>query len=725
MPVQGEVMVPGDEKPEVSLSSEFFKKLNQQIVQKDNLIKLLQLQIKNLKSQVDEGTSDGAKKGELSKTLETKEGEIKKLASELSQAKGVLEKSLKEKDEQINSLNRLIEEHKKTSETAAAEHADDPRVPELEAGLAKMGSELEAERKKSLEVQAQLEALHQDLEGTKALALEVESLRAKTGEMEVLRAKATELERNLAEAGTLDSRNLQLEAELADAKAQLAQASASIPSQDLQSRTTELEQDVITLKSLLAEKDEQIAAMSSQQLPPPPDPALETTRAELEGLRVRNQELEVKASRVADLEAALAKSTGDAGEVAALQMRITELETESANLSESAIKLTLIEDERKKLESEREAALSELGNLKASMGSHANEVADLNAKVEEAQKKLAQCEKELNELRVSVDSQRGQGGVLDVATKAEVEQLTSQVADQLLALQRFERGLRENQEKLVAKEEEISQLRQRVIEAESSPRAVQISAESEVVANFIDFFESLDAILAHNPNAELQSLHRKLLDRLIIPNKIQYMPVIAETFDQARHVATDFFRSDKFPERCIVFEVEKGYRQGDMVVKKAKVWVVQNLFECPGCNVMQSQEDSRFCHKCGSRITAPNALPIESIPVFQPTSNTYLRFAERMTEINKIDRAREYLEEALRLDNNFVPGLVKLADVHAGASEFPVAINYLKRAALLKPELKIADRIRDLEVRNSIYQQARNLNLPPEEFEKLISLIQK
>jgi FtsZ-binding cell division protein ZapB len=32
------------------ISNEFFKKLNQQIVQKDNLIKLLQLQIRNLKN---------------------------------------------------------------------------------------------------------------------------------------------------------------------------------------------------------------------------------------------------------------------------------------------------------------------------------------------------------------------------------------------------------------------------------------------------------------------------------------------------------------------------------------------------------------------------------------------------------------------------------------------------------------------------------------------------
>ncbi len=286
--------------------------------------------------------------------------------------------------------------------------------------------------------------------------------------------------------------------------------------------------------------------------------------------------------------------------------------------------------------------------------------------------------------------------------------------------------MREHQAQLSLKDKEINELNMRLAASVVPETPIKITNESsDIVASFIDFFDELDAMLTQAPNPQLQALHKKLLERLIVPNEIQYQPVISEQYDANRHIATDYFRSDRFPERCIVFEVEKGYRRGDHMVKKSKVWVVQNLFNCQGCGVMQASAESRFCHKCGEKIMAPNGLPADSLPDFQPTPNTYLRFAEAMLEKKDHDKAREYLTEGLKLDPSFVPLLIKMADVHAHCSEFAEAIDVLKKASLIKPDPKLQEQINALNVRKTIFEQARNLNLPPEEFEKLMGLLQQ
>jgi tetratricopeptide (TPR) repeat protein len=203
------------------------------------------------------------------------------------------------------------------------------------------------------------------------------------------------------------------------------------------------------------------------------------------------------------------------------------------------------------------------------------------------------------------------------------------------------------------------------------------------------------------------------------------MPVISEEFNAESHLATDYFTSDRFPEKCVVFEVEKGYMKGDTVVKKAKVWVVQNLFQCQACNAMQSNSDSRFCHMCGAKIIAPNGLPVDSLPVFEPTPTTYLRFAERMLEKDDTAKAREYLESGLELDSNFFPLMVKLGDLYAAESNFEEAIDVLARAVKVKADPKLQEKIQEMQVKLNIFKQAQTLHLNPEELDKLVHLIKK
>ena len=120
------------------ISNEFFKKLNQQIVQKDNLIKLLQLQIRNLKNQIEAGEADAEKSDDLQRVLEQKNSELEGLRGELEEQKKLCASIGAEKDEQIRSLNEMLEQSKNMT---VAEYAEDPKITELEENIRKIQSD--------------------------------------------------------------------------------------------------------------------------------------------------------------------------------------------------------------------------------------------------------------------------------------------------------------------------------------------------------------------------------------------------------------------------------------------------------------------------------------------------------------------------------------------------------------------------------------------------------
>ncbi|HOY68640.1 MAG TPA: tetratricopeptide repeat protein [Candidatus Ozemobacteraceae bacterium] len=708
-------MIPGEEKGEIS--NEFFKKLNQQIVQKDNLIKLLQLQIKTLKSQADE-TGAGPRKADLEKALEAKEAEVKKLESGLAEQKAELDARLREKEEQIQSLQQMLEQHQQNSQEALAAPAPDPRVPELESRIVELQNQLEIEKQARAAAEAGAGAAGQAVEEeANKLRADLEIAQAAAIEAETLRSSVKRLEGDLQ---LRDSELARRDSQLVELKETLQKASDAPASTD-QTRLAELEQDVATLRSLLAEKDEQIAAAATGGAE---TTELKTLRTELATLQKQLQELLPRAGRADELEKLNAELATQVSELPGLRQKVAHLERESTGLTEMSLKLTA-------LESERQAIQEELSALKARPMTSAEDLDKLRKLNDELGRRLTQrdeektkLQNEVAELRVALDTRRDQS-IQDPKVQAELEQLTNQVADQLVAIQKLEALLNQQKRELTAKDEEVAVLRQKAALADDQAPIIPADADNEIISGFIDFFDGLDAFLVKNQIPELQTLHRKLLERLILPNKIQYMPVISEEFDEQKHIATDFFRSDKFPEKCIVFEVEKGYRKGEAVIKKSKVWVVQNLYNCAGCNTLQSNPDSRFCHLCGKKITAPNDLPVDSLPVFEPTATTYLRFAERMIDSEQYDKAREYLRSGLALDPESVPLLVRLGDVYAQASEFAESLRLLRQAQALKPDPRVDERIKQLEVKNTIFQQARSLNLAPEEFSKLVNLIQK
>ncbi|MDN5280601.1 MAG: Tetratricopeptide repeat [Clostridiales bacterium] len=708
------------------ISNEFFKKLNQQIVQKDNLIKLLQLQIRNLKNQIEAGGAGAEDAAELKKALEDKSLEVEKIQAELAEQKSQFDSFSKEKEEQIQALSKLLEEQQAGGE-AATEVLEDPRVPELEAKIESLNQELEkalAGGNPNLAGEIaikdkQIEQLQQELAETqKTLAVP----QADNEQLQQLQMAAEATKAELDQA-TIAIEQLSQQLQDKDAEIESLKSASAQPADDsATNRILELEQDVETLRNLLAEKDEALSAGSQAEggANPQTEAMLKDAQAEIEVLKSRISDLQNNPSVPASVEDELSRLREENAQISELKQKIEKMQTDADSMAETAMKLTALESEREQLAFELEK-YKEQGE--AQQGESEVEQS-LKLEIAKLKEELEKRDEEISRLRVNLES-RDDESMADPAIREEVEQLTGQVADQLLAIQNFEGMLDKAKEQIEEKNLEIEALRAKLAQAPTGESVIPVLGDSEVISSFIDFFDGLDSMLARNPLPELQALHQKLLDRLIIPNQINYVPVISEEFDPDRHIATDYFRSDIFPEKCVVFEVEKGYAKGDSIIKKPKVWVVQNLFRCGECQAMQSNPDSRFCHMCGAKIVAPNGLPVDSLPEFEPTPATYQRFAERMIIKGDMEKAKEYLQSGLELDPNFVPLLVKLGDILGSESKFEEALELLKKANNLKQDSKIQEKIAALEVKLNIFKQAQSLKLDPEEFSKLVNLIQK
>ncbi len=686
------------------ISNEFFKKLNQQIVQKDNLIKLLQLQIRNLKTQIEAGGTGSEELGQLKKALEEKSTESERLLAELDAQKNQFSDLEQAKDEQIRALSEMLEQHQASGSTVA-EVVEDPRVAELEQMVSSLREELEKSNQAVGELQSQLTSSAGESQQAGDLQMAFEASQAEVAQ---LNAVVEEIKAQL----------MAREAELADAAVAAGDASAQAAAVEefkteisfRDNRILELEQDVISLKSIIAEKDEAAGTGTGSS------EELVKAMAEVEELKAQIVSLKANPALPSSVSDELEKLRQEVSATDELKAELTRLRAESDDFAEAAMKVTA-------LEAEREQLANEIEGLKTA-STDSDQVDAMKLEIARLRETLQNREDELARLRVSLEARQDES-MNDPVVREEVEQLTRQVADQLLAIQNFESMISRTREQLKQKEAEVEVLKARVGGAAASAGVIPVNGENEIITSFIDFFDGLDSLLIKNPLPELQTLHQKLLDRLIIPNKITYMQVISEEYDPDKHSATDYFRSSKFPERCIVFEVEKGYRKGESVIKKSKVWVVQNLFSCLACGATQSNPDSRFCHLCGAKIVAPNGLPVDSLPEFEPSPVTYQRFAERMLELNDQERARDYILAGLELDSNFVPLMVRLADIYMAESKFEDAMDLLKKAYSLKADPKTNEKIQSLETKLSIFKQAKNLKLSAEEFEKLLHLIQK
>ena len=318
------------------ISNEFFKKLNQQIVQKDNLIKLLQLQIRNLKTQLESGGTGGEGVEELKRALEEKSEEADRLLSELNGQKEQFAALEQQKNDQIKTLSQLLEEQQVGG--ASTEVIEDSRVPELEtekqARMAAESSSGASGTDETAALKSEIEQLRAELASASGSSAEIESLKQA---VEVARAE-------------LEQSNAAMQQMSAQLQAGGESASADVVA--YQNKIQELEQDVLNLKNLLAERSEG-DGMTVDQL-------------ELEQLRAKVAELEAggmqpgvnideierlrqDSSELAEANAKLAALQKDADAFTETAMKVTVLESDCAQLNE---KLAALELEREQLVAE-------------------------------------------------------------------------------------------------------------------------------------------------------------------------------------------------------------------------------------------------------------------------------------------------------------------------------------------------------------------------------------
>lgn len=697
------------------ISNEFFKKLNQQIVQKDNLIKLLQLQIRNLKNQIESGEADAEKAGDLQVALDQKNTELESLRGELEQQKKLCETIGAEKDEQIRSLNEMLE---KNQGMTVAEYVEDPKIAELEENIRKVQSEYQNTKQEldnlkieNVSVSEENKQLKNELESFKN---EYEQSAQKINELTgMLEAKQTEVQ---TLADDLKSKTDQLNEKTAELESVPEQLNA-LNAEQLQKALKEANdqsQEQISQIALEAEAYKNQVSELSRKVEELELDLANKERSQItsdEDLKKSNEDLVTAKNEIARL-------AGENEKIKDLEHQLSVLQNEKEEYTEIAMKLTVAESDIEKLNEELERARSELVTQPKKD--------EYTLQISQLQQTVVDKDDEIAVLRKALEARLAEG-VAVPSDGEEFEALSQQVADQLLTIQSFEKQLKETKHQLNEKETELNILKNKLEEEKAIDRSeepVNID-NTDVIASFIDFFDGLDTALSKKQDPELQALHKKLMDRLIIPNQISYMPVVSEEFDSNLHVATDYFRSDRFPEKCIVFEVEKGYKKGDKVIKKSKVWVVQNLYKCSSCGADQINPESRYCHRCGAKILAPNGLPIDSLPIFEPTAITFNRFSERMLEKGNLSKAKEYIEAGLELDSNYVPLILSMADVLISESKFQEAIDYLKHAYDLKPDERTQAKIQTIETKLNIFSQAKNLKLSSDEFDKLLHIIQK
>lgn len=698
------------------ISNEFFRKLNQQIVQKDNLIKLLQLQIRNLKSQIENGDADAEKNEDLQKTLDQKNAELEGLRGELEEQKKLCDSIKNEKDEQIRSMKEMLEQ---SQGMTVAEYTEDPKVSELEEKLRKIQSdyvaskqELDTLKIKSTEIEESNNQLKSEIELYKderdkanqraveldaqlvdkeaELATRVKELNDKTEE---LRVKTEELESVPGQLTSMNDEAVKKAVEEATNQSNAMLSQVSLEAEAYKNQVTDLNRQVAELQNELAGRERN--EISSNEELQRANEALSNAKNEIARLVAENEKIEE------------------------LTQQVNTMSGKEEEYTELAMKLTAAENDIEKLTEDLEKARSEVISQ--------TKKEEYQLQVSQLQQCVVDKEDEIQVLRKALEAKLEEGGPVNPSDHSEIEALTQQVADQLVTIEAFEKQLKDTRHQLNEREIELNSIKNKITELETvDPDApVNVDDNNDIIAGFIDFFDGLDSALSKKSDPELQSLHKKLMERLIIPNQISYMPVISEEYDSSRHVATDYFRSTSFPEKCIVFEVEKGYRRSDKIIKKSKVWVVQNLFKCSSCGAEQTNSESRFCHLCGAKILAPNGLPIDSLPVFEPTATTYNRFSERMLEKGKLTQAKEYIAAGLQIDPNYVPLVLSMADVLITESKFQEAVDYLNHAYELKPDERTKAKIDQIKTKLNIVSQAKNLELSHEDIDKLLHIIQK
>ncbi|PKK91651.1 MAG: nucleotide exchange factor GrpE [Candidatus Wallbacteria bacterium HGW-Wallbacteria-1] len=666
---------------DMDINKEFYKKLNQQIVQKDNLIRLLQKQIENLSVDQNSGAdSDSAN------------------------------------DERVRQLNSTIRDLREKLEVLQNSNTD----YELSDRVESLIQDVEDRNQEIMRLKAEIERLHNDvLAGNIGNDMDPGERQALERRIKELTDRNMELQDQAQESAMLSVENNRLKLRIEE-----LETSSSIATQpddsEKDARIADLIAGLSDLDSENADLRESLNAAREEnhRVQGDHDELTRTSAATIEELH----------GKIDELESRLRENASSGMETERLRSRVIELEDmlETLKLHEAMDGVTDdSSDEFRDTIDELEKRLGELVDARREADQQLEKMSVLNEKLS---KKVADQSAVIEEIRGKAEEQayeklsKEKEGLLSQLTLMEsrVQESERELVQERQSREMTEKALKEAMDtgKIVESgesrqaREELERLRLKIQKLEEERKFVSPSVASEysgsVMADLVDLHDSLEIL----KGAESDAIKSRI-SALFAKNGIMAISSVGYPFDESLHIIGEFVRSGDYDEGTVVQELNPGFRIGDQILRKAEVVVIRNRLVCPSCDTL-GREGSNYCDKCGTKLVFPTISPEASAPdemrEIGKVAAIYKNIGRSFEERGLFDKAEIQYCEALKVAPEDMDLLFHMASLYEMMGRYDDSIAIYERIRPLSMDkTRIEKVIGNLRTKLSIIDQIKKI----------------
>lgn len=651
----------------MDINTEFFKKLNQQINQKNKIIEILQLQIKNLTEQV-----DNSLKGESS-------GEIKDNSH--------FELQLKDKDETIELLKKSIEElnQKITDQQEQNAVLEDRLLLESDMGAVPHQAGL---------TDTDMNQLLNPLNNVSEYEATIRSLTE----------RLFELEPKIIESVKISEENVLLKERLKDIEESNQSLKNDSDKDSIETLTgqqlLEHQHQIEVLTQKLNEKEGLINELLSN---------LEKTSGAYESLEEECNLLKDSTNKT----------------ITGLYEKIETLETQLKNYSAGDIDRERMIKKINTLETELEEAMFELS--KASVFSEDEQGNDEIIHQMEKYKILSDT---LQESLTNADIRIGelvdknielmekieinQAVLEDIRGKAESEAYDKVSSEKKELVQQIEQKnirINELQELIINLEKKIESYNSDSKNSLSNLSSdVHESVEVDITS-YLDYINICDKIKSEELTNAGDIVHR--LESILSSRGVVKIESEGSEFNSVLHEIKEYVRSSDYEDNIVVNEFSPGYILGDKVIRKASVGVIKNRLICPSCHTT-GRDGSNYCDKCGSELSFPGIKGVEIDPEhireIGKVADIYIKIGRDHEKKGSFSQAIKQYEEALKIktDNTYVISCI--AGCYELMGEYSKALEMYQQIKKIEPgDTKIESVIKNIKIKIKLIDQIKSI----------------
>jgi molecular chaperone GrpE (heat shock protein) len=659
-------------EPQMDINTEFFKKLNQQINQKDQFIELLQMQIEKLREQ--KGIT------EESEILDQEAGISSSGDSEY-------ETLIKEKDETISRLNDEIENISlKLKEEAET-------VKDLK-------SQMDVQKNNPLFNHPGL--TDRDM---KKLLNSSENIEEYEDTIKKLTDRLAEIEPKLIESIKFSDENFMLKERLKELELRLKELDETKSafnekhSDNILSESSELEykNKIEDLTLQIADKENIINELTLE---------IEKNSSELEKIE---EEYEVHKSstdeiicslheKIESLEESLKKFSSADMEAEKLIKKVNDLQEklDKANYELSIGQVNeLTNEENKELSQEIEKYRILADTLKESLENAEARITQLVDKNMDLMKKIEDNESNLELIRGTAQSEAYE------KVSAEKNELLSQ-------LNQKDTRIKELQE--INKTLETANLEKanKNIGSDKSQIIVQPEQEEQL---FLEYIHLCDRIKADEFNNSKDI--GKEIDTILLKRGVEKIASEGAEFNSRFHEVKEYVRSSDYKENTIIQEFSPGYIIDGRVIRKSSVAIIKNRLVCPACSTT-GREGSNFCDKCGSPLSFPQIkgveIACEHVREIGKVAEIYVKIGKDYEKKGSFAQAIKQFEEALRIKENDPEIMLYIAGAYELMGEYSKALEVYEKIRFIKPgDSKIESVIDNIKIKIRLTEQIKSI----------------